>query len=84
MRSNPTERFSNRIENYVKYRPGYPAAIIDLLAILNSGRCLARNCGRRVLQTANISIMRGLRDACCRHRMRRWPDTLTTSRCSTT
>ena len=32
MRTNPTERFSNRVENYVKYRPGYPAAIIDLLA----------------------------------------------------
>ena len=27
----PTERFSNRVKNYVKYRPGYPAAIIDLL-----------------------------------------------------
>ncbi|MCB0113374.1 MAG: hypothetical protein KDD84_04780, partial [Caldilineaceae bacterium] len=27
----PTERFSNRVKNYVKYRPGYPAALIDLL-----------------------------------------------------
>ena len=27
----PTKRFSNRVDNYVKYRPGYPAAIIDLL-----------------------------------------------------
>lgn len=27
----PTQRFSNRVENYLKYRPGYPAAIIDLL-----------------------------------------------------
>ncbi|MEW5959599.1 MAG: class I SAM-dependent methyltransferase [Chloroflexota bacterium] len=27
----PTQRFSNRVENYIKYRPGYPAAIIDLL-----------------------------------------------------
>jgi SAM-dependent methyltransferase len=27
----PTQRFSNRVTNYVKYRPAYPAAIIDLL-----------------------------------------------------
>lgn len=28
---NPTLRFSNRVENYRKYRPGYPAEIIPLL-----------------------------------------------------
>jgi ubiquinone/menaquinone biosynthesis C-methylase UbiE len=28
----PTQRFSSRVENYVKYRPSYPPAIIDLLA----------------------------------------------------
>lgn len=27
-----TERFSNRVENYVKYRPGYPRAVLELLA----------------------------------------------------
>lgn len=27
----PTKRFSNRVENYLKYRPHYPAAIIPLL-----------------------------------------------------
>lgn len=27
----PTKRFSNRVENYVKYRPGYPPEVIDLL-----------------------------------------------------
>ncbi len=27
----PTERFSTRVENYVKYRPGYPPAVLDLL-----------------------------------------------------
>ena len=32
----PTERFSNRVENYAKYRPGYPPEILD---------CLRRNCG---------------------------------------
>lgn len=28
----PTERFSSRVENYVKYRPGYPPAVVALLA----------------------------------------------------
>ena len=28
----PTERFSSRVENYARYRPGYPRAAIDLLA----------------------------------------------------
>jgi SAM-dependent methyltransferase len=28
---NPTTRFSNRVDNYVLYRPGYPAEVIDLL-----------------------------------------------------
>lgn len=27
----PTKRFSNRVDNYVRYRPGYPAEIVDLL-----------------------------------------------------
>jgi SAM-dependent methyltransferase len=27
----PTQRFSSRVENYVRYRPGYPAAAVDLL-----------------------------------------------------
>jgi len=29
--ADPTQRFSTRVANYVKYRPSYPAAIIDLL-----------------------------------------------------
>jgi ubiquinone/menaquinone biosynthesis C-methylase UbiE len=28
----PTERFSSRVENYIRYRPGYPRAAIELLA----------------------------------------------------
>jgi SAM-dependent methyltransferase len=28
----PTQRFSSRVENYIRYRPGYPPAILDLLA----------------------------------------------------
>jgi ubiquinone/menaquinone biosynthesis C-methylase UbiE len=27
----PLSRFSNRVENYARYRPGYPAALIDTL-----------------------------------------------------
>lgn len=29
--SNPTQRFSGRVENYVRYRPSYPRAVLDLL-----------------------------------------------------
>jgi SAM-dependent methyltransferase len=29
--TSPTERFSSRVENYVRYRPSYPAAAIELL-----------------------------------------------------
>ena len=29
---NPTLRFSSRVENYVKYRPGYPTGVVDPLA----------------------------------------------------
>jgi ubiquinone/menaquinone biosynthesis C-methylase UbiE len=28
----PTRRFSNRVDNYVRYRPGYPEAILPFLA----------------------------------------------------
>jgi SAM-dependent methyltransferase len=28
---NPTGRFSSRVDNYVRYRPGYPKEILDLL-----------------------------------------------------
>ena len=27
----PTERFSSRVDNYVRYRPGYPTEVIHLL-----------------------------------------------------
>jgi SAM-dependent methyltransferase len=30
--SNSTLRFSSRVENYVKYRPGYPSDVVDALA----------------------------------------------------
>lgn len=31
MSSEPTKRFSNRVNDYVKYRPGYPAEVISTL-----------------------------------------------------
>ena len=31
MSQSPTARFSDRVENYVRYRPGYPPAVLDLL-----------------------------------------------------
>jgi SAM-dependent methyltransferase len=31
MNAEPTERFSNRVDNYVKYRPSYPGEVIDFL-----------------------------------------------------
>lgn len=27
----PTKRFSDRVENYLKYRPRYPSGILDIL-----------------------------------------------------
>src|ERR1039458_1643647 len=29
--TDPKERFSNRVDDYVRYRPGYPSAILDVL-----------------------------------------------------
>ncbi len=31
MLSNPTERFTGRVESYRRFRPGYPRAVVDLL-----------------------------------------------------
>jgi SAM-dependent methyltransferase len=31
MSQSPTARFSGRVENYVRYRPGYPPEVLDLL-----------------------------------------------------
>src|SRR5579871_5753728 len=31
--SDPTTRFSSRVDNYVRYRPGYPPEIVDLLRV---------------------------------------------------
>jgi SAM-dependent methyltransferase len=31
MMNDPTQRFSTRVENYISYRPGYPAAVVETL-----------------------------------------------------
>jgi SAM-dependent methyltransferase len=31
MGKSPTARFSDRVENYIRYRPGYPSDVLDLL-----------------------------------------------------
>src|SRR6202790_5708700 len=31
MSKSPTARFSDRVENYVRYRPGYPPEVLNLL-----------------------------------------------------
>src|SRR5687767_6522413 len=31
-RSDPTRRFSDRVEHYVRSRPGYPSEVVDYLA----------------------------------------------------
>lgn len=31
LETDPTRRFSNRVEDYVRYRPGYPREIVDVL-----------------------------------------------------
>ena len=44
MHLNPTKRFSDRVENYRRYRPSYPRAVIDLIkstAALSDGSAVA-------------------------------------------
>jgi ubiquinone/menaquinone biosynthesis C-methylase UbiE len=42
--ADPKERFSNRVADYVRYRPGYPSAVRDILraeCLLKSGHVIA-------------------------------------------
>lgn len=41
MTEDPRQRFSTRVDSYVGYRPGYPAALIDAVAGLVAGRAEA-------------------------------------------
>src|SRR5258708_28730672 len=50
--SNATSRFSDRVENYVRYRPGYPAEVL---------RCLQGECGLTATQVvADIASCTGI------------------------
>src|SRR6476661_6239210 len=31
LKTNPTQRFSDRVENYIRYRPGYPPQVLETL-----------------------------------------------------
>ena len=46
--SNPIQRFSNRVENYLRYRPGYPRAILDALREVPVDHLSERSIGKRV------------------------------------
>jgi SAM-dependent methyltransferase len=81
----PSERFSSRVENYARYRPGYPASAIDLLktrcglstgavvADLGSGTgiltALLLECGAEVFAVEPNDGMR----AAAEGRLRRYP-----------
>ena len=58
-----TQRFSNRVENYVKYRPSYPAAMIDHIvarAELRDGASVA-DIGSGTGIFTSLILARGLR-----------------------
>jgi SAM-dependent methyltransferase len=42
---NPTERFTNRVDHYVKYRPGYPDAALGVLAEALPVGCVVADVG---------------------------------------
>src|SRR2546422_939471 len=48
-----TERFSSRVENYSKYRPGYPAAVLELLRAPSSVGASTPAAGWRSSQTSD-------------------------------
>jgi SAM-dependent methyltransferase len=60
---NPTERFSTRVENYVKYRPAYPSEII---ATLQAQYGLSENATIADVGSGTGILARHLLDAGCR------------------
>jgi SAM-dependent methyltransferase len=58
----PTGRFTDRVEDYVKYRPGYPAAAIDaILDGLEPARLVAADVGAGTGISARALAERGVR-----------------------
>ena len=60
---NPTTRFSDRVEDYVRYRPGYPAAAIDaiLAGIGDISGLVAADVGAGTGISARLLAERGIR-----------------------
>ena len=59
---NPQSRFTNRAENYARYRPGYSSAIIDcILDGLNSDRLTAADVGAGTGISSRLLADRGVK-----------------------
>jgi len=59
---NPVERFSDRVEDYVRYRPSYPSAAIDrVLEGLSPPQTLAADIGTGTGISARLLAERGVR-----------------------
>lgn len=60
MPPDPTQRFSNRVTNYVKYRPSYPAALLDDLVEKVSADAVIADVGSGTGIFSNLLLERGL------------------------
>ncbi|WP_295618085.1 hypothetical protein [Chamaesiphon sp. GL140_3_metabinner_50] len=59
---NPLNRFSDRAADYVKYRPSYPAAVIDtILDGLDAAMLVAADIGAGTGISARLLAERGVR-----------------------
>jgi threonine synthase len=56
----PTGRFSDRVANYIAYRPGYPAALVDALRREVALAAAAESQLRRRTETARAKMKRPL------------------------
>ena len=56
----PTQRFSSRVENYVRYRPGYPPEVLDLLR-RECGLWLGDTVAVHAVNQAHLVLYRGHR-----------------------
>ncbi|QLE56283.1 class I SAM-dependent methyltransferase [Nostoc sp. TCL26-01] len=58
---NPLDRFSDRAENYVKYRPSYPAAAIDIILAGLSSQIVAADVGAGTGISSRLLAERGVK-----------------------
>lgn len=59
MPTDPTQRFSNRVANYVKYRPSYPAALLDDLVEKVSADAIVADVGSGTGIFSKLLLERG-------------------------